>query len=1076
MTDLEILWKLGRELGKSFSKVTIDKIKQYSSEAMEYATNETNNIIALKITGLQLNKIPVIVSELKAISIIDLSANKISDISALRDLKQISILRLNSNHIVDISLVKDLTQISTLDLSQNQIEDIIALKDLTKIVTLNLNNNKITDIAVLQHFSQIYALDLSENKITDISPLVNLRLLKNLNLSINQICDISALKDLVQITVLDLRANQIINIAPLKGLNQITTLNLHSNQITDISPLEDLKKIYTLILYRNQITDISFLKNLHQIKTLDLSENRVVDINSLEELTQICALSLYRNQIIDISVLKNLNQIKTLDLSANQVIDISALENLKLLSQLDLAKNPIKNIPIWITAFSMDIKWTNTWASNIIAFFDNPIETPPIEILKQGKQAIRDWFSANKKKLREIKILLVGEAKTGKTSLIQKLKFNKYNINQDKTDGIVIEPFKFGELPTFANQKKLNGTAAYFWDFGGQEIMSSTHQFFMTKRSVYLLVLEARKDAETDKQVRQWMERIQAFGGDSPVIIVGNKIDLNPSFGINTTDLQKAFPQIKRYINVSCQTGENIETLKDIFAEYIPLAELFNTEIDERWIKIKNELQKITGEKYKLSHEQFVDISSKYGITEKENQSHAIHFLNDLGIVLHFDEMPLAEYYVLDPFWVTGGVYRVITSDTAARQKGEIAVGSLYDIINKKVKQHQETKHNATRIIEYSPNECKYLADIMVEFKLGYYTDNHTKLLIPDLLDKETPKKESEEFYNATEKLGLIYTYKYLPSAVMPRVMVELKEDIQIKWRTGIILNCKSRIGTKAMITTIENEINIIVVGNDKQKREYLSVLRHVIDQINVAYNIEVDIQIPLPGYEKYFVKYEHLIKLERKGRLIYENLDIDKEFEISVLLDGIVSNEEVVRQADADKKIKQITTETTSRKTEIFLASSIELVEERREFEIFINRRNKELHSKRIFLHLNIWEDLSAAFSQTRSQDEYNKEILDSDITVILFFTKVGKYTEEEFEIALKRFKATGKPLIFTYFKDSSITTGGANRKDLLSLWDFQDKLKDLGHFYTVYSNTDELIRKFNDQLTKYFDELGVR
>ena len=106
------------------------------------------------------------------------------------------------------------------------------------------------------------------------------------------------------------------------------------------------------------------------------------------------------------------------------------------------------------------------------------------------------------------------------------------------------------------------------------------------------------------------------------------------------------------------------------------------------------------------------------------------------------------------------------------------------------------------------------------------------------------------------------------------------------------------------------------------------------------------------------------------------------------------------------------------TKKYRLFLASSSELESDRRDFEIFINRKNKDLADKEIFIHLEKWEDFLDAMSQTRLQDEYNKAIENCDIFVMLFFTKVGKYTEEEFDIAFRKFKESNKPLIYTYFK----------------------------------------------------------
>jgi hypothetical protein len=155
-----------------------------------------------------------------------------------------------------------------------------------------------------------------------------------------------------------------------------------------------------------------------------------------------------------------------------------------------------------------------------------------------------------------------------------------------------------------------------------------------------------------------------------------------------------------------------------------------------------------------------------------------------------------------------------------------------------------------------------------------------------------------------------------------------------------------------------------------------------------------------------------------------------------------------------------------------LFLASSSELKADRQEFEIFINRKNKAWHEKGIFLDLILWEDFLEAVSRTRLQDEYNQAIRDCDIFVMLFATQVGQYTAEEFETAFGQFKKTNKPFIFTYFKDTPTSTGQAHREDLMSLWAFQDRLKALGHFYTVYTTTEGLLLHFTQQLDKLADK----
>lgn len=151
-----------------------------------------------------------------------------------------------------------------------------------------------------------------------------------------------------------------------------------------------------------------------------------------------------------------------------------------------------------------------------------------------------------------------------------------------------------------------------------------------------------------------------------------------------------------------------------------------------------------------------------------------------------------------------------------------------------------------------------------------------------------------------------------------------------------------------------------------------------------------------------------------------------------------------------------------------VFLASSSELKEDRKEFEIFVNRKNTDWVDQGVCLELIVWEDFLDAVSQTRLQDEYNKKNRGCDVFVMLFCTKVGQYTEEEFETAVGQFRATNKPFIFTYFKDTEISTASADKKGLMSLCAFQEKLGALGHFYTVYKNIDQLKFHFNQQLDK--------
>jgi hypothetical protein len=148
-------------------------------------------------------------------------------------------------------------------------------------------------------------------------------------------------------------------------------------------------------------------------------------------------------------------------------------------------------------------------------------------------------------------------------------------------------------------------------------------------------------------------------------------------------------------------------------------------------------------------------------------------------------------------------------------------------------------------------------------------------------------------------------------------------------------------------------------------------------------------------------------------------------------------------------------------KKIKIFLASSNELKHEREQFEIEIYRKCKTWFEKGVFLHLDIWEDMSSRMSLTGSQSEYDKFVKDADLFVFLAYSKVGMYTEEEFEHAFGQFKSTQKPFIFTYFKRPP-----PNTED--SLLHFKQKLSELKHFYANFNDIHDLWNQFNKELDR--------
>lgn len=148
-----------------------------------------------------------------------------------------------------------------------------------------------------------------------------------------------------------------------------------------------------------------------------------------------------------------------------------------------------------------------------------------------------------------------------------------------------------------------------------------------------------------------------------------------------------------------------------------------------------------------------------------------------------------------------------------------------------------------------------------------------------------------------------------------------------------------------------------------------------------------------------------------------------------------------------------------------IFLASSEELRLDREAFERMLARLNPQWRSRDITFDLVVWEHFIDAMSKEGLQKEYNKAVEDCDVFVLLFFTKVGRYTLEEFETAFADLATSTGPRIYTYFKNDSILTGDLN-EGVKSLLEFKARLQELKHYPTYYRNTEDLLWQFSRQL----------
>ena len=231
--------------------------------------------------------------------------NAVDDIAALADLVNVGTLDLSGNRISDVSALSAMTKLRWLYLHNNAVDDIAALADLVNVWTLNLSGNRISDVSALSAMTKLRRLDLRDNAVADIAALAELVELKGLNLAGNAVADIAALAELAEVETLDLAGNGVDDLSALAAMTKLRRLDVGGNALADVAPLADLTSLKALLLSGNRIKDVSPLGRLNGIQFLYLTGNAVSDIGPLVDRSVFAAgafVSLEGNPLDEVSV------------------------------------------------------------------------------------------------------------------------------------------------------------------------------------------------------------------------------------------------------------------------------------------------------------------------------------------------------------------------------------------------------------------------------------------------------------------------------------------------------------------------------------------------------------------------------------------------------------------------------------------------------------------------------------------------------------------------------------------------------------------------------------------------------
>ncbi|XP_077871012.1 leucine-rich repeat serine/threonine-protein kinase 2 isoform X3 [Ictidomys tridecemlineatus] len=770
------------------------------------------------------DSISSLASEREYITSLDLSANELRDIDALSQKCCIS------GH---------LEHLEKLELHQNALTSFPQqLCETLKCLThLDLHSNKFTSFpSYLLKMNCIVNLDVSRNDIGPLvvlDPAVKCLSLKQFNLSYNQLSAVPEnLSNVVEkLEQLILEGNKISGICSPMSLKELKTLNLSKNQISSLPEnfLEASPKVESFSARMNSLAAMPFLPS--SITSLKLSQNKFTCIpDAILNLPHLRSLDMSSNDIECLpgpahwkslnlrELLFSYNQISILDLS-EKAYTWSRVE------KLHLSHNKLKEIPPEIgclenltsldVSYNLELRSFPNEMGKLSKIWDLPLDELRLNfdfkhIGCKAKDIIRFLQQRLKKAVpyNRMKLMIVGNTGSGKTTLLQQLmKIKKSDLEmQGPTVGIDVK-----DWPILIRGKKKKDLILNVWDFAGREEFYSTHPHFMTQRALYLAVYDLSKGQAEVDAMKPWLFNIKARASSSPVILVGTHLDVSDEkqrkacISKITKELlnKRGFPAIRDYhfVNATEESDALAKLRKTIINESLNFKIRDQPVVGQLIPDCYVELEKIILSERKNVPIEFPVIDRKRLLQlVKENQlqldenelPHAVHFLNESGVLLHFQDpaLQLSDLYFVEPKWLCKVMAQILTVKVEGYPKHPKGIISRRDVEKFLSKKRRFPKNYMTQYFK-----------LLEKFQIALPTGEEY-LLVPSSLSDHRPVIELPHCENS-EIIIRLYEMPYFPMGFWSRLINRLLEispymlsgreralrPNRMYWRQGIYLN-----------------------------------------------------------------------------------------------------------------------------------------------------------------------------------------------------------------------------------------------------------------------------------------------
>ena len=152
-----------------------------------------------------------------------------------------------------------------------------------------------------------------------------------------------------------------------------------------------------------------------------------------------------------------------------------------------------------------------------------------------------------------MKYILIGDSACGKSSIL--LRFTDHTFQYDHTFTIGID---FGTRVVEVQGRRVK---LQLWDTAGQEAFVSVTRSYYTSCACAILVYDITC-RHTFHRIRRWVERVCDHAPGIPLILVGNKVDLEQHRQVSTVEGRAMAESIgASFLETSARSGERIDTL-----------------------------------------------------------------------------------------------------------------------------------------------------------------------------------------------------------------------------------------------------------------------------------------------------------------------------------------------------------------------------------------------------------------------------------------------------------------------------------------------------------------------------------